>query len=143
MIKWSKEINKSFGKERTRFYPKRNAVSMDGFSGGQPVYLVTIALKGFQEGETCPYCGDRANPDETSMTVKPAYFENDHSLPSDPYIEATCQCQKCAKWWTVRQKGTEICLDYTPERSLGVPFSLSKHAYISAILRKLDRASNG
>ena len=125
---WSKEINKQFGKTRPRFYKHRWAVAKDGYFLGKPVHLVTIALKAIQDGDTCPYCGGKADPNEVSLNVTAEHWEKSKALPKEPYIVASCQCAKCKQWWTVRQRGTEVCLDYTPPRNGHDSYGLSATA---------------
>ena len=54
----------------------------------------------------------------------------------DPYIEASCQCAKCKEWWTVRQRGSEVCLDYYPPRTGHDSYSLSETALYGAYCGK-------
>lgn len=125
---WSKEINKQFGKTRPRYYKDCWAVAKDGYFLGKPVHLVTIALKAIQDGDTCPYCGGKADPNEVSMKVTAEHWENGKAIPKDPYINVECQCAKCKQWWTVRQRSTEVCLDYTPPRNGHDSYGLSATA---------------
>ena len=133
---WSKEINKQFGKARPRFYKNCWAVAKDGYYLGKPVHLVTIALKAIQDGDTCPYCGGKADPNEVSMTVTAEHWEKGKALPKEPYINAECQCAKCKQWWTVRQRGTEVVLDYWPPRTGHDSYGLSETALNGAACGK-------
>ena len=125
---WAKEINKQWGKARPRFYKNHWAVAKDGFYLGKPVHLVSVAIKNLEEGERCPYCGDKADPNELTLNVKSEHWERDKAIPKEPYIEANCQCAKCKQWWVVRQKGTEAVLDYYPERHGHDNYELSETA---------------
>ena len=133
---WSKEINKQFGKTRPRFYKNCWAVAKDGYFLGKPDHIVTIALKAIREGDTCPYCGGKADPNEVSMVVTADHWEKGKAIPKDPYINAECQCAKCKQWWVVRQKGTEVCLDYCPPRTGFGNYELSETALNGAACGK-------
>lgn len=133
---WSKEINKQWGKARPRFYKNCWAVAKDGYYLGKPVHLVTVALKAIQDGDTCPYCGDKADPNELTLNVNSEHWERGKAIPKDPYIEASCQCAKCKQWWVVRQKGTEVCLDYYPPRNGYESYELSETALHGAYCGK-------
>lgn len=130
---WSKEINKQFGKTRPRYYKDCWAVAKDGYFLGKPVHLVTIALKAIQDGDTCPYCGGKADPNEVSMKVTAEHWEKGKAIPKDPYIDVECQCAKCKQWWTVRQRSTEVCLDYTPPRNGHDSYGMSATALHGAL----------
>lgn len=129
---WSKEINKQWGKTRPRYYKNCWAVAKDGYFLGKPVHLVTIALKAIQDGDTCPYCGGKADPNEVSMKVTAEHWEKGKAIPKDPYINVECQCAKCKQWWTVRQRSTEVCLDYNPPRTGFGTYGLSETSLLGA-----------
>lgn len=113
-------------------------MAKDGYYLGKPVHLVTIALKAIQDGDTCPYCGDKADPNELSLNVQGNEWSRDHVLPSEPYVEASCQCAKCKQWWTVRKRGSEVVLDYWPVRSGFNSYELSETAWHGGFTQKTE-----
>ena len=106
---WSKEINKQWGKARPRFYKNRWAVAKDGYYLGKPVHLVTIALKAIQDGDTCPYCGGKADPNEVSMSVMSTNWEKGCNKSKD---EKGCNKKEHCKWNTTISSCEEKS-DYT------------------------------
>ena len=114
-MKWSKEINKMFGANRAKHFPGRKAFALPGHCQG-PVWLVTVALKEYKDGFKCPHCGGAPNMDETFSEVTGDTF-GEHGYWDDPYIKTECQCASCKKWWVIRKKDDEVCLDFDTPRN--------------------------